>query len=165
MSNFEYTAIFFQISDQDFGDRKTIDFQGSANSHINKASLKYWASNEMEAYFKCAFAMGGSSMRIFNWNKPIYAEVFCNGEFVVLFEQLAVNKDRIIKDGVDFPYKLRKRQYILVEVTAVKPFKQRGEKSVKEFEYTNLDKLLNSVEYQTRAKPKFPTPIIYTPMK
>jgi hypothetical protein len=165
MNNFEYTVIFFQISDADNRVRKELDFHGGSNEKRNNASLKYWASSELADYFRVAFENRGRSMRIFNWNKPIYAEVFFTNELVVLFEQLVVTKDRIIKEGFDFPYLLRKRQYILIEKKAIKTGMPTSKEPNKSFEYTDLDKLFNAVEYQTRAKYKFPTPILYTPMK
>ena len=138
----------------------SIQFENETNLGLNKVTLKRWASELLFDLLKlCQLA----NVHSFDLRRPIYADVFFNNKLELELVQKVIGKNSRILEGFDFPYDVKKRKYLLTpkKHNTLRTKKYIGERKV---EHVNLDKLLKSIEYSTRERIKYGTPVLYTGM-
>lgn len=150
-------------SDDRRPDRYQLFIERNTDEDFHPIWLKCWASMELKQYFDLYILMNLDRYR-FNLNKPVFAKVYFNDEVKLNLVQVRVSRDRILRKGIDYVYSILSSEYLLIpEQEFAKREKKEGSKM--KFEMVNLDKLFNAIEFETRAKVKYASPLLYTAMR
>jgi hypothetical protein len=150
------------IKCKDQTDRYTLIIENETEDTFDKNYLKMWATFVLYNHLKLYSALD-LNKATFNLKKVILAEVFFNEESISQFVQIKLNKTRIIRKGFDYPFLIKKSKYLLIPLSEYKKQKEATQDDIK-IENINLNKILNTIEYQTMEKIKYATPLLYTGM-
>lgn len=154
-------AIFYQGELNPESAKGFLRIEHSSKGEFDDLILKYWASSEyafaMDHYHKL-------NISVFDLRKPILVEIHFNGELRLELIQVAITKDRILRKGFDFPYKLKNRRFLLIprsEYIAPKKFVLEQ----KPFDFVRDERLFNTIAYLANGPAKYANPLLYTPMR
>jgi hypothetical protein len=144
-------------------DRYQLFIERTTDEDFHPIWLKCWASMELKQYFDLYIVMSLDRYRL-NLNKPVFAKVYFNDEVKLNLVQVRVNRDRILRKGIDYAYKVLLCEYLLIPEHEF-PNREKKETSKVKFETVNLDRLFNAIEFDSRTKVKYASPLLYTAMR
>jgi predicted RNA-binding protein len=144
-------------------DRYQLFIERITDEDFHPIWLKCWASIELKQYFDLYIVMNLDRYR-FNLNKPVFAKVYFNDEVKLNLVQVRVSRDRILRKGIDYVYKVLSCEYLLIPEHEF-PNRVKKKTSKVKFETVNLDRLFNAIEFESRAKVKYASPLLYTAMR
>ena len=150
-------------NDEKRPDRYQLFIERTTDEDFHPIWLKCWASMELKRYIELYISMNLDRYR-FNLNRPVFAKVYFNDEVKLNLVQIRVSRNRILRQGIDYAYPLLSCEYLLI---SEQEFHKREKKSHNHVrpEIVNLDKLFNAIEFESRAKVKYASPLLYTAMR
>jgi len=144
-------------------DRYQLFIERTTDEDFHPIWLKCWASMELKQYIDLYISMNLDRYR-FNLNKPVFAKVYFNDEVKLNLVQIRVRLDRILRKGIDYAYPILSCEYLLISEQEFHK-REKEEPNHAKFEIINLDKLFFAIEFESRAKVKYASPLLYTAMR
>ncbi len=158
-----FKVLFWQdVDDINSRYKYEINYDITYNSGDEVIKLcKLFATYELIRFFKLMFNL---QIKTFNLRKPLFANVYCDDKLTANFVQVSITKDRILRKDFDYPYPLKAKSYLLIDIKEFIPSTPLKNEKKSSFTVIDFNKLYNTVDYQLNQSIKYGSPIIYTGM-